>query len=82
MVTTRTALAKTSLGRRLSQPKRWWSIMARAFANASSFVEAKTWSGCVRKNWGPGAICTRQPGPYWTASKLYPRYSIWFALAC
>src|SRR5262249_54736490 len=36
--------------------------------------------GRVRKGRpGPGYICTRQPGPYLTAVKVYPRYSISFA---
>src|SRR5215471_3784641 len=55
-------------------------MIARAFANASSFVGAKTGPGRVRKGRpGPGYICTRQPGPYLTAVKVYPRYSISFA---
>jgi hypothetical protein len=50
---------KTSFGRRLSQPIRWRSTMAGAFATASSFVSAKTWSGCVRKSRGPAAAAKR-----------------------
>ncbi len=34
-------------------------MIARALANASSFVSAKTWSGSVGRRRGLGTMCTR-----------------------